>query len=198
MALETQRRTQGWTTFAAMTSTAWGSWRQNVGSVIGNVDPGANRRRGPLLGLEALHQLIRSRVEDGSFGYKFLKPCPDGAGPCGCDSRMFETIARGEIPAPGGRWLRADYESRASPETLTILDLVEFCARSIAKPTKNYHEFFGHYHFDFERNEGLGEFVADVNHRRRSAGETLFEVGHVASQHCEVHFGGLRFSDRPN
>ena len=45
-----------------------------------------------------------------------------------------------------------------------ILDLLEFCARNVATPIKRgYHGFFSHYHLDFEHDEGLKEFVADVN-----------------------------------
>jgi hypothetical protein len=45
-----------------------------------------------------------------------------------------------------------------------ILDLLEFCARNVARPIRRgYHSFFGHYHLDFQRDEGLKEFVADVN-----------------------------------
>jgi hypothetical protein len=52
----------------------------------------------------------------------------------------------------------------ASPDALAILDLLEFCARNITAPIRgNYHGFFSHYHLDFDRNEGLKEFVADVN-----------------------------------
>jgi hypothetical protein len=46
----------------------------------------------------ALRYLIESRIEDGSFGYKFPEVCPDGAGPCGCDGRKFNAIAHAEIP----------------------------------------------------------------------------------------------------
>ena len=50
------------------------------------------------------------------------------------------------------------------PDALTIFDLLEFSARNIANPIKRgYHGFFGHYHLDFQRDEGLKEFVADVN-----------------------------------
>ena len=110
----------------------------------------------------ALRHLIESRIEDGSFGYKFPEPCPDGAGPCGCDRRKFNTIASAEIPDLPEEWLFAYAET--PPDPLTILDLLEFCARNVATPIKrNYHSFFQHYHLDFDRDEGVREFVADVN-----------------------------------
>ena len=110
----------------------------------------------------ALRHLIESRIEDGSFGYKFPESCHDGAGPCGCDRRKFYTIASAEIPDLPEDWQYAHAET--PPDALTILDLLEFCARNIASPIKRgYHGFFGHYHLDFQRDEGLKEFVADVN-----------------------------------
>jgi hypothetical protein len=110
----------------------------------------------------ALRHLIEGRIDDGSFGYKFPAACPDGAGPCGCDARKFDAIARAEIPELPDQWLNAYTE--AMPDTLMILDLLEFCARNVARPIKGgYHGFFGHYHLSFDRDEGLKEFVADVN-----------------------------------
>jgi hypothetical protein len=46
----------------------------------------------------ALRHLIRHRIDDGSFGYRISESCPDGAGPCACDGRKFDVIARAEIP----------------------------------------------------------------------------------------------------
>lgn len=110
----------------------------------------------------ALRHLIDSRIDDGSFGYRFPQACPDGAGPCGCDGRKFDAMARAEVPELPKNWLHSDDDGL--PETLTILDVLEFCARNVAKPIRGgYHGFFGHYHLDFERDEGLREFVADVD-----------------------------------
>jgi hypothetical protein len=110
----------------------------------------------------ALRHLIDSRIDDGSFGYKFPQACPDGAGPCGCDGRKFDAMARAEIPELPENWLYVGGDDL--PDTFTILDVLEFCARNIAKPIKGgYHGFFGHYHLGFGRDEGLREFVADVD-----------------------------------
>ena len=123
--------------------------------------PRTSEKIGPTV-WAALRQLIDSRIYDGSFGHKFPQACPDGAGPCGCDWRKFDGMARAEIPELPESWLNSDGEGL--PETLTILDVLEFCARNVAKPIKcDYHAFFRHYHLDFERDEGLREFVADVN-----------------------------------
>ena len=111
----------------------------------------------------ALRCLIEARIDDGSFGYKFPEACPDG-GLCGCDGRKFAAVALAEIPELPNQWLYA--YSEAPPDTPVILDLLEFCARNVARPIKaGYHGYPrpGHYHLDFERDEGLEEFAADVN-----------------------------------
>jgi hypothetical protein len=110
----------------------------------------------------ALRHLIQSRIDDGSFGYKFPKACPDGAGISGSDARKFDAIIRAEIPELSEHWMITDAE--ASLDTITILDVLEFCARNVARPIKGrFHSFFGHHHLTFERDEGLTEFVTDVN-----------------------------------
>jgi hypothetical protein len=110
----------------------------------------------------ALRHLVQGRIEDGSLGYKFPAACPDGAGPCGCDAEKFDMLARAEIPELPEQWLWPRAETL--PDPLTILDILEFCARNVAKPIQaGYHSFFGHHHLRFERDEGLKEFVIDVN-----------------------------------
>jgi hypothetical protein len=109
-----------------------------------------------------LKYLIQSRIDDGSFGYKFPEPCSDGAGPYGCDARKFDAIAHAEIPDLPDEWLHP--LSDTVSDTLVVLDLLEFCARNIGKPIQGrYHSFFQHYHLSFDRDEGLKEFVADAN-----------------------------------
>ena len=50
------------------------------------------------------------------------------------------------------------------PQTLYILDMIEFSWRCIGKPIrKGYHEHFKHHHLDFDIEAGQDEFQADVN-----------------------------------
>jgi len=110
----------------------------------------------------ALQYLIQSRIDNGSFGFKFPEACPDGAGISGTDARKFDIIARAEIPELPELWLNPNVES--PPDTLVILDLLEFCARNVARPiTQGYHDYFRHYHLKFDRAEGLKDFVDDAN-----------------------------------
>ncbi|MBR0873045.1 hypothetical protein JQ633_21995 [Bradyrhizobium tropiciagri] len=51
-----------------------------------------------------------------------------------------------------------------TPDTLAILDFIEFVAASIAKPIEgSFHSFFRHHHLSFDREEGLREFVDAIN-----------------------------------
>ncbi len=107
----------------------------------------------------ALYDLVQSGIDNGSFGFRFPEMCSDGRGPYGTDAAAFWRTARAEIPDLPEQ-LRAD----EPPDTLAILDLLEFCANSIAQPVqRDFHSYFGHYHLRFEREAGLVEFVSAVN-----------------------------------
>lgn len=103
--------------------------------------------------------IITSRIADSSFGYRYPEICPDGYGPCGCDENTFGLALQAEIP--NITWPLKSYQL---PSTLDILDLIEFCFRSIGSPIQgNFHSFFGHYHLTFDHEKGQYEFRNDVN-----------------------------------
>lgn len=107
----------------------------------------------------ALYELIETNIYNGGFGYRFPDMCSDGAGPCGTDLQAFWRTAHGEIPD-----LPEHPHTFEVPDCLTILDLLQFCAQSVAAPiSKGYHSFFKHEHLDFDRERGLSEFVGAVN-----------------------------------
>lgn len=113
--------------------------------------------------------LVESRIADGSFGYTYPEPCPDGAGVYGTDERKFSLALKTEIPG-------IDWPLRPSevPSTLAILNLVEFCHRSIAKPREiGYHSFFRHSHLEFNQEEGQVAFLEDVNRIFARNGDVL-------------------------
>lgn len=133
---------------------------------------------------KGLLALIRSRVVDGSFGAKYPEICEDGTFICGADMAMFDDAMRAEIPE------LADYSNRSrsrywqstldtlrnpdnQPSTVTVLDLVEFCWKSLGKPrTIEYHSFFSHSHLAFDEEAGQDEFRDQV--------ETIFRRNGVA------------------
>jgi hypothetical protein len=103
--------------------------------------------------------LINGAVANGGFGLAFPSECPDGRGITGTNHRAMGLAVRGEIPELA--WpLAAD----ATPDTLAVLDLVEFAFDRIAKPESyEFHGFFGHDHLNFDKEAGRAEFRVDVN-----------------------------------
>ena len=137
---------------------------------------GANVWRGVLT-------VIRNRVATGSFGVQFPELCDDGPFVCGADMGMFEDAMRAEIPGLAGV---SDQESGYrqltlaelvrpdnQPSTLGVLDLIEFCWKSLGKPIEtDYHSFFGHHHLAFDEEVGRDEFRDQV--------ETIFRRNGIA------------------
>lgn len=106
-----------------------------------------------------LFSLIQTRIGDGSFGFRFPEQCPDGNGPCGCDEQSFRRVLLAEVP-----WIEWPFSATEVPDTPVILDLLEFCARSVGEPVQGaYHSFFRHHHLSWDREPGLVRFVDDVN-----------------------------------
>lgn len=104
---------------------------------------------------------IRSRVHDGSFGFRYPVICPDPEGGCiGTDEYTFVPALRGEIP-------QIDWPlPSSSPGTLVVLDIVQFCYRVVAEPKRrqsNYHEFFKHHHLEFDEASGRSSFRDQIN-----------------------------------
>jgi len=116
--------------------------------------------------------LIRSLISTGAFGFKYPEMCPDGAGPVGTDEQALALALKAEIPdlewplqAPTGVLFR-DGEDQESyvPDTLTILDLIQFSYQAVAKPIQGgYHEFFRHHHLTFNEDSGREQFRSRVN-----------------------------------
>lgn len=114
------------------------------------------------IGLKVWHGLrvlIETRVENGSFGYRFPEQCPDGYGACGCDRDKFQTLLGAEIP--NVNWPLDKFEL---PQTYDILEFLEFCGSAVGKVQEgNYHNFYRHHHLSWKREEGLVEFAEEVN-----------------------------------
>ncbi|MCM2285927.1 MAG: hypothetical protein NDI81_14170 [Desulfobacula sp.] len=115
---------------------------------------------------------VTSAVQDGSFGEDFPEVCPDGSCVCGTDIQKFSLALQAEIP--GVNWpLQTEIsESKGrrvqkvpyAPETLDILDFIQFCYRHVSKAVQgSYHSYFRHHHLSFDRDTGRDTFRDRIN-----------------------------------
>ena len=105
---------------------------------------------------------MRTRVSDGSFGASFPETCYDGSVPCGTDEKSFWDAMAGEIPdLPEGESILFRPEP---PSLLVVMDMIEFCWRSVGKPeTHEYHSYLKHHHLTFDKENGKCEFRKTIN-----------------------------------
>lgn len=131
--------------------------------------------------------LIQSLISSGAFGARFPARCPDGQGPIGTDEDSLSLAVLAEMP--GLTWPLATTErvqdgffsemKAFAPDTLLVLDLIEFCYRSVGKPIQSsHHSFYGHYHLSFDIAEGKEAFRADIN-RIFSRNNLAYELGNA-------------------
>ena len=128
----------------------------------------------------AIRSLIQSRIGNGAFGFVYPLTCPDiPAVVVGCDEDAMRAAMSGEIlDVPGRAWWA--YDGMEAPNTYQILDMVQFLWRAVGKPNQIiHHQFFGHWHLEFDETHGKREFRDDVNRifRRRGLAFTLTEQG---------------------
>jgi hypothetical protein len=106
-----------------------------------------------------IYAIVSALLSNGSFGYSFPENCPDGYGVVGHDSRALELMLKAQHPG-----MPYPLPLEDTPDTLAILDFLEFVAASVAKPIEgNFHSFFRHHHLRFDRDAGLREFVDAIN-----------------------------------
>lgn len=107
-----------------------------------------------------LFGLIDTRIDDGAFGYRFPAACSDeGRLPYGTDQRTFAKTLEAEVP-----WVEWPLRYDQVPDTPVVLDILEFCASAVGKPIAGrYHDYHKHTHLSWDREEGLAQFVSDVN-----------------------------------
>lgn len=128
-----------------------------------------------------IQALIKSRVDDGSFGKTYPEICFDrGSRIIGSDEISLGQAVRAEIPA----FTDPPWHGRLQdlPGTLEILDLVEFSWRNLGKPIEDgYHSHFDHYHLKFDVDIGREGFREEVNtiFRRNGLIYELQENGRV-------------------
>lgn len=115
---------------------------------------------------------VQALINSGAFGLRFPDRCPDGQAVCGCDADALAAAVIAEMPglawplettrmAEDGFWSQHE---PFTPDTLLILDFVEFVYASVAKPIPGkHHDFFSHHHLTFDQQSGQEEFRATVN-----------------------------------
>ena len=127
---------------------------------------------------DGLVALIQSRMNDGSLAEQFPLNCFDAPIPIGSDGSVVKSAFQSEFPL-----MQWPLYLNDMPDTLSVLDAVEFFYRYISKPMKKeYHPFGRHLHFiSFDKDAGLQEYLQDINRlfRRNSLAFELQEDGKV-------------------
>lgn len=119
-----------------------------------------------------LVSVIESLINSGAFGITFSKQCPDGAGVIGTDENQLHLAAKSEIPEISWPLQLATHDPEDflssdkpyTPDTYSILDLIEFCHEHIAEPIPDgFHSFFSHHHLKFDIETGKQKFRDRIN-----------------------------------
>lgn len=114
--------------------------------------------------------IVQSFSKSGGFGLAFPLDCRDGGATIGTDESMLSLRLGAEIPElewPLQTTQAQDFSYDRlpfAPDTLVILDFIQFCYMAIAKPIQeNFHSFFQHYHLTFDEQTGKDEFRMLIN-----------------------------------
>ncbi|MGH8820568.1 MAG: AbiJ-NTD4 domain-containing protein, partial [Rhodoferax sp.] len=115
---------------------------------------------------------VQALVNGGAFGLRFPERCPDGQAVCGCDPAALAASVIAEMP--GLAWpletthtVENGFFSRSepfAPDTLLVLDFMEFVHAAVAKPIPGkHHDYFNHDHLTFDQVAGQEEFRKTIN-----------------------------------
>ena len=115
---------------------------------------------------------VQALINSGAFGLRFPARCPDGQAVCGCDTDALAASVIAEMP--GFAWPLETMclveegfllqREPFAPDTLLIMDFIEFIYASVAKPIPGkHHDFFSHHHLTFDQQSGQEEFRSTVN-----------------------------------
>lgn len=115
---------------------------------------------------------VQALINSGAFGLRFPERCPDGQATCGGDAEALSGAVSAEMP--GLAWPLEtvcidgeDYFAKRqpfAPDTLLVLDFIEFVHASSAKPiSEKYHDYFSHHHLTFDQEAGQEDFRVTVN-----------------------------------
>ena len=134
----------------------------------------------------ALLRQIQLGIGNGSYGWRFPEQCGDERGACGTDERAFWDTAAAEVPdllLPENASLEQALRCADDVDTVVFLDLLEFCARAVARPVqRDYHSYYHHLGYEDFRmgiiNRGTGRLGA------LACLTTLIYPGLLISQGC--------------
>lgn len=122
--------------------------------------------------------LISSRMSDASLAERFPLNCSDEPISIGSDESVIGSAFLSEFPS-----MQWPLHLNDMPDTLSVMDTIEFFYRYISKPIrKKYHSFFNHHHIlSFDQAAGQREYLTDINRlfRRNSLAYELLEDGRV-------------------
>mgnify|MGYP001109443917 CR=1 FL=1 len=116
--------------------------------------------------------IVEALARQGAFGRSFPEQCPDGTAICGNNARSLKGAIEAELegltwPLPTEHKVEDDIFSEYEPwhpDTLIVLDLVEFVWRTVAKPIiGSYHDYHRHHHYTFDEEAGRDAFREDLN-----------------------------------
>lgn len=115
---------------------------------------------------------VQALINGGAFGMRFPERCQDGQDTCGGDDVALAASVTAEMPgltwplettSPDGEGYFASRQAFA-PNTLLVLDFIEFVHASVAKPIPGkYHDYFSHHHLTFDQQAGQEDFRMTVN-----------------------------------
>lgn len=85
---------------------------------------------------------VQALINSAAFGLRFPERCPDGQAVCGCDADALAAAVIAEMPGLAWpletiRMVEDGFLSQRepfAPDTLLILDLIEFVFASVATP----------------------------------------------------------------
>lgn len=115
---------------------------------------------------------VQALINSGAFGLRFPERCPDGQATCDGDAVALADSVSAEMPGLAWPLETASIDGEGyfaerqpfAPDTLLVLDFIEFVHASVAKPISGkYHDYFSHYHLTFDQEAGQEDFRMTVN-----------------------------------
>jgi len=106
--------------------------------------------------------LIETGIKKGAYGKDFPEYCPDypdGNVITGVNVNEFSSVLGVEVPS-----IEFPLNSEEPPDTITILDVIEFCYKHVVEPKQmEFHSYWGHYHLNLDIKRGQEKFRNTIN-----------------------------------